>query len=598
MHPHPGGATLAGGAASRERLGKALGVAALAGRGTSVVAVAWVADHIEIEVQTPGHGTVLLSVERARAGSPAFLRCGAVSIGYRGADALDPALATVIGRVAPRSLGALEIEDLARMIASDPDAGRSGEPLPLAPLADQQRFDRGALLASWGSPDVWSRFFAVAETARAQLDSLDTFNHAISVQHCDPECLFLAPQTGVPMVPLALYPWDDRVRRIDWRRPGRRREPDPSSTRLVTTELDERHVVMGSSLARLDAALASLDPDRVPRNAMVFCASTCVPVVAGEDTEAVVRAHQQRLAPVPLLHLTTTPFSMQSLLRDLLVARRLEAERRSGPPDTGSINLVGFSEDPALDDLAGLLARLGISINAAVLPALDPELIDRLPRASLAVVHPSETWQGHYEQLLFDSRTPWISPPAPYGRGGTLRWLSAVASALGVEVDMERELRDRLHDHDVRLEALRSRASTHRIGFVVRDDEAFLLTRPEKTSGVPLVPLVREMGFGVRVLLHVSGTGSSVEAEIRALLDHEPDAVVILGSSSELRDALDGVSAVYSEHFFDRRLTSAGLASFSGQHFERGLDGELRTLRRLVELCELPFYRRYGQHVS
>ena len=55
--------------------------------------------------------------------------------------------------------------------------------------------------------------------------------------------------------------------------------------------------------------------------------------------------------------------------------------------------------------------------------------------------------------------------------------------------------------------------------------------------------------------------------------------------------------AVYSDHHFDRRLSSAGKAQFSLQEFEKGLAGAVRTGQRLLRICRLPFYRRYARYL-
>jgi hypothetical protein len=595
------GAPLAGGARTRTLIGKLLGIEALRRKGFAVTAVAWSSEHLEVECEQPGAGSILLKIERARPGRPGFLCCGGLSLSYHGVGELEPALEAVLRRVAPRALGRLTIEELARMLADDPEAGRAGEPIPSLPHSDQIGFEEGALLASWGSSQLWNRFFAVAEAARAQLDSLDYFNQGLFVQHCDAECLFLEPQTGVPMVPLALYPWDDRIRRIDWRGPGRRREPEPLSMRLLTTDLNEGDVIMGTSLQKLEAALAAL-PQQEPAHSMIFCSSTCVPVVAGEDTESVIRGHRERLCPLPLLHLTTTPHSMQVLLRELLVERRRQAESRSAPPRARSVNLIGFSDDPSLSELRELLAVLEIEVNVALIPSLDTELIERLPEASLDVLHPSEIWQGHYDQLLFGSARPSISPPAPYGIEGTIGWLDQVAHEVGLEVCVDEQLADELAEAAREWTELSAISSDHILGFVIRSDEIHLLIQPEKCGGVPLLELVRQMGFGVELLVTVEGAEARapILEEIDGLLGQSGSVRVVFVSDRAELDAHLGsgrISAVYSEHFYDHRLTRNGLVGFSLQHFERGLQGGIRTLKRLLEACRLPFYRRYGRYL-
>lgn len=593
------GATVAGGSRSRERFARLLGVAALARQGAAVTAVGWVVDHVEVEVAQPGAAAALLVLERRSEARPALLRCGELALGYRGRE-LHPAVEAALRRVAPRALAGARLEDLGRLILADPESGGAGQPLPAPPPGDQRRFEDQSLLSTWGGGGVWRQFFAVAETARSQLDSLDTFNRAFFVQHCEAECLAIAPEYGVPLIKLAHYPWDDRVRAVDWRGASARRAPEPF--RLLTTDLNERDVILGRGAARLDAALTHLRGRDLSASSMIFCSSTCLPVVAGEDVDAVVRRHGP-LLPLPILHLTTTPHSMQTLLTALLVTRRREAEAAIAEPAPGAINLVGFQEGPALDELRAALGALGVEVNVALVPALGAELIDAFPRAALAVLGPNELWQGHYGQLLSGSRVRAISPPAPFGRAATAAWLRLVARELGRGDGVDAAIEPLWAPLAGPWEALARRARQHRLGFVATLDELDFLTDPRKTWGVPLLALAREMGFEPAVLLHASdGAPAALDAATGALRAAAGGDVAVTlfadrrGLARTLADA--GLSAVLSEHVYDRRLTEAGLQSFSLQHFEQGFGGAVRTLRRLVEVCELPFYRRYGRHLA
>jgi hypothetical protein len=594
------GTTIAGGSQSRERLARVLGVAALARQGAAVAAVGWVVDHVEVEVAQPGGAAALFVLERQAEARPALLRCGEIAVGYRGRE-LHPAVEAALRRVAPRALAGVRLEDLGRVILADPESGAAGQPLPAAPAGDQRRFEDQSLLSTWGGAGVWRQFFAVAETARSQLDSLDTFNRAFFVQHCEAECLAIAPEYGVPLMKLAHYPWDDRVRAVDWRGAAARRAPEPF--RLMTTDLNERDVILGRGAAKLDAAFAQLRERDLSASSMIFCSSTCLPVVAGEDVEAVVRRHGP-LLPLPILHLTTTPHSMQTLLAELLVTRRREAEVAIATASPGAVNLVGFQEGPALEELRAALAALGVEVNVVLVPALGAELIDAFPRAALAVLSPNELWKGHYGQLLSGSRLRAISPPAPYGPSATAAWLRTVAGELGRDAGVDAAVEPMWAPCTDAWESLARRARRHRLGFVAAVDELDFLTDPRKTWGVPLLALAREMGFELAVLLHAGDRArpAELEAAVAALRSAAGGDVAItpVADRHELGRALAGagLSAVFSEHVYDRRLTESRLSSFSLQHFEQGFGGAVRTLRRLVELCELPFYRRYGRHLA
>jgi hypothetical protein len=126
-----------------------------------------------------------------------------------------------------------------------------------------------------------------------------------------------------------------------------------------------------------------------------------------------------------------------------------------------------------------------------------------------------------------------------------------------------------------------------RLAFVVEPAQIARLTDPGRFWGVPAVAFLRELGFGVDVLVYESGP------PLRPPLSgfRTPEDL-----AQELRDGR--FSAVYSEYFFDRRLVAAGKAQFSLSCFEMGLGGAVRTCRRLEGLCRWPFYRRYAAYLG
>jgi len=294
---------------------------------------------------------------------------------------------------------------------------------------------------------------------------------------------------------------------------------------------------------------------------------------------------------------------MQGIFRDVLVRRRRQAEQDAPSPPPTAVNLVGFPRDPALLELESLLNALGIQLNVTLLPALSPDLIDRLPGAGLNVFHPNELWRGHYDQLMFDSSLQAISPPAPFGRQGTVSWLRAVVEALHLDGDPEAALAAQLAQGQATWNELRREATNHRLAYIVRSSDVRLLTDPAHSWGIPLLEASREMGFTVEVLLQRSpdAVETAEEKELRATWAEDPDCHVwTFAERQELAQRLqqDSFSAVYSEHFYDRRVTESGCAPFSGQYFERGLAGAERSLQRLLDVCRLPFYRRYGRYLG
>jgi hypothetical protein len=562
---------------------------------TRVAAVGWMGDHVQVEVTGPGEAWVVLHFERSRANQQGFAVAQHVAVHYRGKE-LWPELEQRLRRIL---LGAATLEDLAAVIAGDPDVKLSEDRLPRQSATDQASFDQKSMLSTWGSTEIWSQFFAVAEIARGRLDSLDIFERGSFIQHCDRDCLLVVPKGPVPMVDRVFYPWFERVRQIG--RP-RRRRPDDSGKRrgsVRTTDLRERDVVMGTSIDKLKQVLDVVVEQGV--DDMLFLSCTCVPFVTGEDVESLVKHYRPKIDK-PFFFLTTTPQSSVSVFREVLVRKRQAAEAAAGEPVPHTVNLIGYANEPALEELKGLLGEAGVGVNATFIPEMNFAAVSALPRAPVHVLYPNSLWQSTYDQLLFESRIQAVTPPAPYGRRGTERWLDEVCKAAGVRADVAGIVDRAFEPYRDAFRVLQEEASGHRLGFVVAADEVHRLTDPAGTWGVPLVKAIEEIGFGIDVMIRAHDRKSAnTSAKAVQAVFAEPDrhSIKAFADRERLTRLLENgrFDAVYSDHLFDRRLTSAGKAQFSLQEFEKGLAGFLRTARRLLTVCRLPLYARYRRYL-
>ncbi|MBM4371175.1 MAG: hypothetical protein FJ098_05950, partial [Deltaproteobacteria bacterium] len=515
---------------------------------------------------------------------------------FRGRE-LPRDLVTTVEALAPSRLEGWTLERLAEQVAKDPELGQARLPMP--PGVDEGERPR-SLLDTWGDGSAWADFFAGGELARSQLDSLDPSTLFSFVQHSDSECIHVNPHCAAPIVWFVSYPWEDRRGEQRAAQAGRQVE-SLATAELVTTELDENDVILGNP-DKLDRALAYAVKAQARHGKTIFFSNTCVPVVTGEDVES--RVDKVRAScGCPMLFLTVTPRSMVNVFQEILVDRRLAAEAATGPPAPGTVNLVGFARRRDLGELTGLLSACGVSVGCVLLPDLDPGLVDRLPSAGLNVLRPNNLWQNLYDQVMYSSRTPAITPQAPYGVQGTRRWLTEVARAAGSGVDADRVWQEAFAPRQEAWETLRGRIRGHRVALVVRGEETYHLTRPASTWGIPLVEVLEELGFGLDVLLHVGSRAAAHKAatEVQGVLT-DPGRHMIKGFNSfELlrrRLAESAAEAVVTSHTFDWRVTGSGKVPVSLQVFEMGLEGALRTGARLLEACRTPFYRRYARHLG
>lgn len=636
------GHTYAGGAHSRRTFADLLGLrtADEAAPGElRVTAVAWVKERAEVTVdEGQGSAPNVIVIERLHTGRSGLASSATLNLWARN-DGLPNELVQRCQLAMRTRLGRLTPENIAQFFALDPDLGASRyEAPPVVAEAREREFDRQAFLFNWGGSDMWYQFFATAEYSRARLESLDLLNRATSVNHCDRECL--ANEPHIPLrVPLTNFPWDDRVRRLDsaretggpsgalgagapgdgggagegpWAEGGAAEASagggesqagtgDPAKRAIAAhyTELTDYDVIMGGQKKLLDVLNFAIDH---LHGDMIFAHVTCIPAVTGEDVDSVIRKAQER-SPVPILTLTMTPDAKDVIFGPILVEQRKAAEARVTESIPNAINLIGFPEDAATTDLVGLLEKLGVQVNVILLPIVQLARVKRLPAAPLHVIHPNEFWQNLYNQLLFDTRLRSINPVAPFGYERTVRWLESVAKEAGSASGIDRlpeVVEAAWAPHRERFERLRAEARTHRLGFVLGSDQVRQIAEPGVTWGVPLLGVLEEFGFALDFMVHAPGQQEGRDAARaiqKALGEPQRHRVRLFQTPSQLRMLLASgpFSAVYSEHFFDFRLSRSGKAQFSLTLFERGFGGAVRTLERLLDVCRLPLYRRYGR---
>lgn len=593
------GRIVAGGAATRTAMRTLLGVQE-AGAGWDVSAVAWMDHAVEVAVRDGESAPCVFRIERRKPESKGLILTAQLVVYTRG-PAPPHQLVEAVRRTASRKLGALTLEHLAALVDRDPEAGKPGLPMP--PSADEGRRPQ-SLLDTWGADDSYADFFAGGEVARGQLDSIDPTKLFRFAQHCDSECNYVNPRSLAGVVSVVAYPWDNRVRApFQPHVQGMANLSDREFLEegLVSTNLEEDDVIHGSQ-DKLQKLLKYVTERPNPDGKIIFFSNTCVPTVTGEDVESLVRRARRRTGK-PILYLTVTPRSMTSVFHPLLQERRRAAEDAAEPPLPQQVNLIGYPGGPAGTELRSLLGEAGITVNASLIPDLTHALVDALPKASLSVFCPNRLWQHLYDQLLSGTRIPQLMPPAPFGMDATRQWFSAVVRASNPGVDSEQAWSRATASVLEPWSALQSQASKLKVGFVVRDAEAWYLTSPDATWGVNLLGAVEDMGFGVELLVHVSDPELAKRAArtLRQLFkDPSRCTLRAFDSFAHLRQRLrdSEARAFFSYQTFDWRLSEAGKARFSLQHFEMGPQGALRTLQRILAVCGTPFYRRYTHYLQ
>jgi len=120
---------------------------------------------------------------------------------------------------------------------------------------------------------------------------------------------------------------------------------------------------------------------------------------------------------------------------------------------------------------------------------------------------------------------------------------------------------------------------------------------PEKLHGFSLAPLLEEMGFGLDFLLRGE---NFEEKEIFQKLERKEHRIFLFSEPQHLERLLQEGSfhLVYTEIFYDRRITRAGKTPLHLEWIELGFEGAIRSIEKLLHGAEWNFYRNYRNYLS
>jgi hypothetical protein len=360
---------------------------------------------------------------------------------------------------------------------------------------------------------------------------------------------------------------------------------------MMALELGEEHIVFGPE--RL--VEESLQKLLTGKHSPYFLSHSCLNKVIGVDLDGILKKVSDE-ARVKVI-------SDQNMgIRQILdSASRAYGpgvrKRRRKPGRRKEINLVGFVRDRSYHELCSMLGMLGVAVHRSPVPDLSFSSLDDLDRADLQVLNPLDEYQDVYEEFFRTLGVPTIEPPAPHGMEASVSWLESVARELGIDPGRRRKWKACCRDGRESWDRLVARVGEYRIGFVLDPrDIDFLLAPSAWLFGLPMVEMLEEMGFGVDVLVRKPCDEADCRERLARLV-REPDTLSIdFAARDEDVDRWLETSpcrCVYSDLKNDVRITSRGKAPFSIFLFEKGIEGALRTIRRLLYLCELEYFDEY-----
>lgn len=334
---------------------------------------------------------------------------------------------------------------------------------------------------------------------------------------------------------------------------------------------------------------------------IVVYQDSCVSVMVGEDVRLFRSGERARGVVV---RASDNMRSQTSEMLDTFFARcrtRRDQVQRA-PEDAAVVNLVGYDPHRGRPELEALLGASGIVVATSFTPDYDIRRVDDVFRATLNVLYPARHRFRTYATLPECTGVEGFLPPAPYGVEGTRAWLLAVAERFGRRAEAERAFED--HVRRLAPDVAREREAARGVGIVlvVSRLDAEVLTQPPAFLGVPLVAMLRDLGFDATVFFRLDdGVDEAMDPALRGLSREFPDLPVRTFRDRAGLDALMRESParlVYSDVFDDWRVTRHGKATFDLRHLTMGVQGAVASARILNRKARARFYERYRDFVG
>jgi len=449
---------------------------------------------------------------------------------------------------------------------------------PFALLGHQDRAVQEITpINTWGSVDGWHQFLCDHAMERKLFETFRFDGPNTTITHGDLECRFITPRARFNLPRFFNYP--DPL--------GGDTDASESFTDLQDLDVIEGGQDKLEEMVRLEVAKSG---DLGP----VFVNSTCVPVIIGDDVEMVLAECKAECAQ-GLYHMsarTVQPIDITIRFLDAALQRAKDAGLVESHQD--AIALVGFNEVSGPGNLVDLLTSVGIEVTGSILPDTSEQRMANAVKAGLLVCNPGKHRIPIMNKVFRDLDTQRIFLEPPWGIEATVQWLTAIGEALGRKTEINEKAQKLAN------EILVKSHQNHVLGFVIEPGQENRLLASDSATGLPVLKMVLSLGFPVKICIWGQDAPAAIDSAQRlgAKLEGTKTTIASFTNEKELDHELAEVRAVFSEFFYDNRLTSRGLAQFSAGDFRMGFSGAIWSIERLQRLTNMPFYNRYSSYLS
>lgn len=379
----------------------------------------------------------------------------------------------------------------------------------------------------------------------------------------------------------------------------------------VSTDLNEEDVIMWNGTDKLSRVIDYVVENAEKNNIKVISFNCCcVPRIVWDDIYSVLKNARDKIE-IPFIfqwQLEKTPYEQKILLLEKYTENidTDDLEKKHN-----SISLFWYHENEYQKELGDMLSSAWIKINTSFIPSIDIRLLPLMYKSELFVFSPNNFQKEIFEHPFQSMWTRHIAPRYPYSMQYTDEWIDSILKELNVNVKENTSVIASKNIYNDHVSYVKNKKFTIWIVLIWKKEvERFL--NPDCMNNIDIIYFLEEMGFRIKFFIYDNFKWHSTNRDEGYEIsdgNHNDVLQIVQSKSNEIDVSFfsDNVSfewlladkelnLIYSDLYFDDRIINLGLNQFSLKNFYVWYSWAIHTIKGLIRLCEITFYKNYYKY--
>ncbi len=512
----------------------------------------------------------------------------------------------------------LRISTFLNILANDPKAKKEYYQTFAKP--DRPPF---SVIQNWAHPLQQFRFFVNEGYIRNTDQSINLNLPKISIHHSERECQWISPNNKDKWYHFFNFPkwyydnyYFDKYYYLSKEEKSKYIDSNKNewNSMWLSTDLDENDVVMWewtNKLSRaIDYAIENIEKNNIKILSFNCC---CVPRIVWDDIYSVLERAKKRIN-IPFIfkwQLEKTPYEQKVMMLENYISK---LDLSNIKVKEKSISLFWFHESFFQKKLWDILIENWIKINTSFIPTIDIRILELMFKSELFVFSPNKLQREAFEYPFQDMGVRYISPKYPYWVENSINWLKSIWKQFQIDINIWQESEKIIDNFNKKVEYVKEKGVSIWLVFLwLREVKKFFSV--DYTNNVDVIEFLEEMGFNIKFFIYdnfdwfitdwddsfslIDWNHNAISEFINnKIKNKEKTEINFFWNKEEFDFKLknSNLDLIYSDIFFDRRISDLWLNQFSLKNFYVWFEWALKTIEELINLSNMWFYKKYSNY--